>query len=64
MGEKFSFEDVGPELPYCNCLPWLGSGRAIGAIVEIRNADGNLVPLEKWVDVGKSFAEIFMNLNK
>jgi hypothetical protein len=64
MGGKFSFEDVGPELPYCNCLPWLGSGRAIGAIVEIRNADGNLVPLEKWVDVGKSFAEIFMNLNK
>jgi hypothetical protein len=61
-GKEFGFEKVGPALSG-SCCAWLCTSRAEGAIVEIRNADGGLVPLADWIEVGESFAEIFMRLN-
>ena len=43
------------------CIPWLAT-RAQGAIVELRNLKG-AVKLDGWTKVGKTFAEVFGNLN-
>jgi hypothetical protein len=62
-GGAFEFEKVGPNIPrsLLGCIPWLAT-RAQGAIVELRNLKG-AVKLDGWTKVGKTFAEVFGNLN-
>lgn len=61
-GGAFEFEKVGPDIPRSLwCIPWFAT-RAQGAIVELRNLKG-AVELDGWTSVGKTFAEVFRNLN-